>query len=159
MLETFSEDGLRKIVQNNSFHRRFSNIYDLNVLREIHLNLASRSIKEGDKSSNTNSSFVQEEQKDMATYVPQRNPIPIEVQNEDPLSKSMTTPNDKKTPRKFERDYNNSEWIDETLKTYKLKYRKIEQVKNKYYSFNDRSLKISDELDTDTLKNDSDYVE
>ena len=95
----------------------------------------------------------------MATYVPQRNPIPIEVQNEDPLSKSMTTPNDKKTPRKFERDYNNSEWIDETLKTYKLKYRKIEQVKNKYYSFNDRSLKISDELDTDTLKNDSDYVE
>ena len=102
MLETFSEDGLRKVVTNNSFHRRFSNIYDLNVLREIHLNLASRSIKEGEKSSNTNSSFVQEEQKDMATYVPQRNPIPIEVQNEDPLSKSMTTPNDKKTPRKFE---------------------------------------------------------
>ena len=58
-----------------------------------------------------------------------------------------------------EKDFDNFESINESLEDMKLQHRRLEDVRKNNYLSHDRSLISSNEIWTDTLKNDSDYFE
>ena len=133
------------------FQRWFNNIPDINILREFQWDYFNQ--------NNNDNSSMQENYSDRVSFVADANNHSFELRDTRPYSKSMIASSPKKRFKKPEKDYKISDSIDESLNTYKLKYNNLDDARNKFYSFHRRSLKISNDLNTNTLRNDSDYFD